>query len=637
MSEKPTPATAQGSAGSSGDRKDINPVLNKRSYGPQKYNRQEDRYQGERFHNNYKSHHGRGNSSDQYMPQGNSGNQFYNSRGNSRDRFNNPRGYSSDRFNSNKHNQRNSGDKYPRDHSLQPRPSTSEFSGVDSVYDIINDKNNQSNNNKQVMRERNEIHGDGKPNNKFQRDANKRDLESLKEKTTDGVAFIKQFNKPKKMRGQQHEKQMRGSSGHPKRPVGNGSNKFGGDRNRPKVNRYNSDVFINAVLPTQSHPELFSYEQLSQELLQEQQQPVSCEIEKAVKPVEKRKSSSKLMNGVKISNAKGQGNIPNEFKRRKKASRLTQLQRIRKGVPVNSDDDDDQDYVQVVNKKTREEKKKKIQEIIMNTRLSRDRTRKDCQLPKATDEVENVPPQCNTDIDRQVTSMANTDECKTVSPQSDVAKCIENDSSDESDFEFNSRNQRKSEAHKMSDNLASDLAKYLEKAEQTKCTEPKDLSLADLKGMLQARNGNTQACRRKSEDQEIESQMQRLNIHDIETEKDTGAEMKQNVAKLLEENVTKENSDRSMVIGHDGNVVATEGSSIINKLEELQVVPVEIHTVPNSEIVSKTCLMEEKSETNNDKDLEMAQEKQEVQKEGKDEIKNGGQTLGVSPLLVIFH
>lgn len=202
--------SAQGSAGSSGDRKDINPVLNKRSYGPQKYNRQEDRYQGERFHNNYKSHHGRGNSSDQYMPQGNSGNQFYNSRGNSRDRFNNPRGYSSDRFNSNKHNQRNSGDKYPRDHSLQPRPSTSEFSGVDSVYDIINDKNNQSNNNKQVMRERNEIHGDGKPNNKFQRDANKRDLESLKEKTTDGVAFIKQFNKPKKMRGQQHEKQMRG-------------------------------------------------------------------------------------------------------------------------------------------------------------------------------------------------------------------------------------------------------------------------------------------------------------------------------------------------------------------------------------------------------------------------------------------
>lgn len=286
---------------------------------------------------------------------------------------------------------------------------------------------------------------------------------------------------------------------HTKRPI----NQSGASKHPYKTSRFDNDTYlrenqISNPSPQVSHPELFSYEDLAQELLLEEEKRRKIMLDDVVKkdrwPVDKPKKAPKLISRIKKSDEKGQGNIPNEFKRRKKPSKLTMLNRIRNGIPLDSDDDE-QDYVQVANKqKMGNEKRKKVLELIAQMRLSRERM----EETKAIDNAVIMPD--------EPTVLSNSEHEILVSPQggnddvleSDVItvtsldknnKCNEKKSNEEQSSEtsedsdgkeeFDNRNLRKFEAFKLSDSLASHLEK--------RKSETKDLSLDDIKQIIETR------------------------------------------------------------------------------------------------------------------------------------------------------
>lgn len=281
-------------------------------------------------------------------------------------------------------------------------------------------------------------------------------------------------------------------------------NKFGGSNKSFKDNKFNKQRSLlneisNVLVQVKSFPELFSYDEMCEELLNEN--PIDNSVEKSkmeVKSAEKPKRAPYLKNGVIVRNDRGQGNIPNEFKRRRKPGRLTLLNRVRKGIPLNSDEDDDE-YIEVrKKKKTSEEKKKKILDIIAKCRESRERERDKSKTTQTTDK-ENV-------------LIRNNDYCDSSHSKQNLSL-----SSEDSDEDY--RNQRKSDAHKLSDNLGNDLSKFIAKKSHTE----KDLCLMDVKKIVQSRtdsNTNTTTAEKSSvlsDKQDLLDQMKSLDMNDTST------------------------------------------------------------------------------------------------------------------------
>ncbi|KAL1456044.1 hypothetical protein WDU94_000798, partial [Cyamophila willieti] len=549
---------------------------------------------------------------------------------------NNRRGrfaYSSDRTRQGNSTDRNVAT-HSRDRSLQPVPSTS-FGGVHDVFDLIKagpsnankdtankthggfnrNKDGPSNANKDTA---NKTHGGfnrnkdgpsnvnkthGKSNKNLSKEGHgeeerrldrnqmfnssenihkKRDSESFKRNPNEkydgnrGHGNHQSNDRPRQMRNENGQHQ--GPRKNP--PNKRGPNNAGGIKVPYKVCKFNNEQYLreNQILntmQTESHPELFSYEELARELQELKPDPVVKEVKNTINhTVAKRKKAGKLINSVKKSDA-SQGNIPNEFKRRRKPGRLTILNRIRKGLPVDSDDDE-QDYVQVENKRKKaSEKKKKVMELLMQRRVLQNEEEahsmeardvsdaaysSDDNVPNATciENSENdshVKDQIMEGPEKSISEVpvvhVNIMETTNVSPrESPVSTDIQTDtnkqhnkvvsmtdSSDDSDdntAEFDKRNQRKFDAFKLSNDLASHLAKH--KLGQTKpdtnvtgkdltkskdCKTDgvaglKDLQLTHLKQIIEARKKteNNSAREENKQVEEVGNKMQDLVLND---------------------------------------------------------------------------------------------------------------------------
>uniref|UniRef100_A0A8D8QJD5 Uncharacterized protein n=1 Tax=Cacopsylla melanoneura TaxID=428564 RepID=A0A8D8QJD5_9HEMI len=499
---------------------------------------------------------------DQRMSRQDQENELKNSRG-----HNNRRGgrlaYSSDRTRQGNSTDRNVAT-HSRDRSLQPVPSSS-FSGAQGVFDLI--KNDPSHVNKDTA---NKTHGGSNKNlsregngeherrlNKNQRFNSsenihkKRDSESFKRNPNQkfdgnrGHGHNQPGDRPRHMRNENGQP-FQGPQRQP--PNKRGPNNSGGNKPPYKVNKFNNEHYLreNQILntiQTESHPELFSYEELARELKeQEPPAPAVKDVKNTInRAVEKRKKAGKLINSVKKSDD-SQGNIPNEFKRRRKPGRLTLLNRIRKGLPVDSDDDE-QDYVQVENKRKKgNEKKKKVLELLMNRRallnevpndadssddnaisIDKNNTVKDQSMEAREMSIVQSPINIANFNNMETSDMVMKEfpvceiQTNTNKQQSKVVSM--SDSSDDSDEtgEFDKRNQRKFDAFKLSNNLASHLAKH--KLGQTNTTIPtqKDKAISnecktddatsgvkDLKEIIEARRKNeNNSAREENELKEI--------------------------------------------------------------------------------------------------------------------------------------
>lgn len=288
--------------------------------------------------------------------------------------------------------------------------------------------------------------------------------------------------------------------------------KQGGGRDN-KFNNCKSvlnEIISNVLVQVQSYPEKFSYEQLCEELLKQKPiQNTDKQVEGEVKQPEKRKKAPFLKNGVKLvsKHNKGQGNIPNEFKRRKKPSRMTLLNRVRQGLPVNSDDEDDNFDFMRKKQKTGEEKKQKVLEVIQ--RLSRERTE---QVAKQVITIQ------ETIVTRVEINDSDTRHTKpNQSNSSDNPKEYSSNSSDDSADDC--RDQRKSEAQKLSSNFSNDLVKYVNKGSQ----ETKDLNLSDLINIIKARSApynNAEESSSKIDERSVVDHLQNLSLNDSDTNTD---------------------------------------------------------------------------------------------------------------------
>lgn len=284
-------------------------------------------------------------------------------------------------------------------------------------------------------------------------------------------------------------------------------NKHGAGRDSKFNNRKCLLNEISLVLvQAKSYPELFSYEQLCQELLQQTIEKTEKQNDVVVKEPVERKKAPFLKNGVKLvsSHNRGQGNIPNEYKRRKKPSRMTILNRIRKGIPVDSDDDDFEEKYVLNKHKTGAEKKQKVLEVIQ--RLSRERTEQGDK--QVMPEKENVAP--HVEINEYNATYSKSDQAislKNTKHNHRNSESSFDDSEDEKD-------QRKSEAQKLSTNFSNDLANYMNR----KAQEPKDLDLSDLKNIIQARSAPdnySEESSSKMDEERVINQLENLGLKDI--------------------------------------------------------------------------------------------------------------------------